>query len=110
MHAPSRREVTAVVVFVNKLTVVGSTGEMESIYSRIGEFMSAQPGLIRYQLVRSTKQADVYFNIAEWETAEDFHRALAQEGFKQLYETLKPLIKGDAHLSEVVQEGVPVAG
>jgi quinol monooxygenase YgiN len=110
MDSPFWKEVTTVVVFVNKLTVVGSADDMELIYSRIGAFMSAQPGLIRYQLVRSTKQADVYFNIAEWQSAEDFQRALKRDEFQQLYATLKPLIKGDAHLSEVVQEGVPVTG
>lgn len=98
------------VVFVNHLTVVGPVDRMEELYSGIGAYMSAQPGIIRYQLVRSTKQADVYFNIAEWETVEDFQQALRSDEFQSLYATLKPLIKGDAHLSEVVQAGTSVAG
>ncbi|GAB3795669.1 antibiotic biosynthesis monooxygenase family protein [Micromonospora zhanjiangensis] len=98
------------VVFVNKLTVVGPTDQLEELYARIGAFMSAQPGILRYQLVRSTKAADVYFNIAEWETAEDFKRALATEEFRDLYADLKPLIRGDAHLSEVVQTGTAAVG
>ncbi|MFI6442583.1 antibiotic biosynthesis monooxygenase family protein [Streptomyces sp. NPDC050759] len=92
-------------VFVNKLTVVGPTDEMEALYSRIGDFMSTRPGIVRYQLVRSTKEANIYFNIAEWENAEYFRQALKEDEFQALYAELKPLIKGDAHLSEVVQEG-----
>jgi quinol monooxygenase YgiN len=103
------REVITVVVFVNKLTVVGPTDEMEAIYAKIGDFMSVQDGIIRYLLVRSTKQANIYFNIAEWKDAESFQRALKQEAFQTLYATLKPLIKGDAHLSEVAQEGTAVS-
>jgi quinol monooxygenase YgiN len=93
------------VVFVNKLTLAGSSSDLERLYERIGDFMSEQPGLLRYQLVRSRKDEGVYFNIAEWTDPEAFETALQQERFRELYAELKPLIRGDAHLSDVVQEG-----
>ncbi|GHF81510.1 quinol monooxygenase YgiN [Streptomyces filamentosus] len=99
--------VTAVVVFMNRLTMIGEPAEFERIYAEIGKIMSARPGLIRFRLVRSTKEADVYFNIAEWESQEAFQDALQTPEFRAQFEQLLPIIKGDPHVCEVVQEGLP---
>jgi quinol monooxygenase YgiN len=94
-----------VVVFVNKLTLVGKPEELERIYAHVAEFMEEQPGLIRYQLVRSQKDPGTYFNIAEWEDKESFDRALAEPEFRARLKALGTVIKGEPHLSDVVVEG-----
>ncbi|WP_234425674.1 antibiotic biosynthesis monooxygenase family protein [Streptomyces kebangsaanensis] len=102
-----RMGVTSVVVFMNRLTMIGEPSEFERIYAEIGKIMSARPGLIRFRLVRSTKEADVYFNIAEWESEKAFQDALKTPEFRAQFEQLLPIIKGDPHVCEVVQEGLP---
>ncbi|KFZ76895.1 hypothetical protein ED92_40100 [Amycolatopsis sp. MJM2582] len=95
------------VVFINKLTVIGAEEDLERIYASVAEFMLTQPGLIRYQLVRSTKDPKTYFNVAEWENEESFKRSLAEPEFRKRLSELDGVIKGEPHLSEVVQQGAP---
>ncbi|MBB2910436.1 quinol monooxygenase YgiN [Streptosporangium becharense] len=95
------------VVFVNKLTLVGSAEEFEAIYADIAAFMMKQDGLIRYKLVRSTKDASVYFNLAEWESREQFEKSVADPEFRAQFKRLAGVVTGDPHLSEVVLEGSP---
>lgn len=89
-------------VFVNRL-VTENPGAFEALYAEIAEFMLTRPGLQRYLLTRSMKDARVYFNIAEWDTPEQFREAIASEEFRALFNRLKPMITGDPHLSEIVQ-------
>ncbi|WP_299527704.1 antibiotic biosynthesis monooxygenase [uncultured Streptomyces sp.] len=93
------------VVFVNKLTLIGSAEEFENRYEAVGAFMETQPGLIRYSLVRSTKDPDVYFNLAEWEDEETFQAALREPEFRARLNALTGLIKGEPHLSVPVRQG-----
>ena len=92
-------------VFVNRLTVTGPTDRFEDLYAQIAAFMQTQPGLVRFMLVRSTKAADVYFNIAEWEDQATFKASIATPEFQKLFAELKPIIVGDPHLSETVLYG-----
>jgi quinol monooxygenase YgiN len=96
------------VVFVNRLTLLGSAAEFEAIYRDIADFMLKQQGLIRYKLVRSTKDPSIYFNLAEWETRESFEQAVADPNFRALFARLSGIVKGEPHVSEVLQEGEPV--
>ncbi|EMF53311.1 MULTISPECIES: antibiotic biosynthesis monooxygenase family protein [Streptomyces] len=93
------------VVFVNKLTLIGDAEEFESRYEAVGAFMETQPGLVRYSLVRSTKDDSVYFNIAEWDDEDTFRKALAEPEFRRRLDALTGLIKGEPHLSLPVRQG-----
>ncbi|KFF97870.1 antibiotic biosynthesis monooxygenase [Streptomyces europaeiscabiei] len=93
------------VVFVNKLTLIGDAEEFENRYEAVGTFMETQPGLIRYSLVRSSKDESIYFNIAEWEDEETFRKALAEPEFRTRLDALTGLIKGEPHLSVPVRQG-----
>ncbi|MFJ8043420.1 antibiotic biosynthesis monooxygenase family protein [Kitasatospora sp. NPDC096147] len=93
------------VTFVNKLTLIGDAEEFENLYEAVGAFMETQPGLIRYSLVRSTKDDKVYFNLAEWEDEETFRKALVEPEFRRRLDALSGLIKGEPHLSVPVREG-----
>ncbi|MFC4908383.1 antibiotic biosynthesis monooxygenase family protein [Actinomadura gamaensis] len=93
------------VVFVNKITLTGPAAELERIYEAVAAFMSGQAGLIRFQLVRSSTDPDVYFNIAEWKDQESFDRARTQEKFAK-GERIGAVSTGDRHVCEVVFEGV----
>lgn len=97
------------IVFVNKLTLVGEAEELERVYAHVAEFMAKQDGLIRYQLVRSTKDENVYFNIAEWEDQESFDTALRDTEFRARLAALGGVIKGDPHVATIVVEGAFVA-
>ncbi|WP_371649731.1 MULTISPECIES: antibiotic biosynthesis monooxygenase [unclassified Streptomyces] len=94
------------VVFVNKLTLIGKPEELERIYAHVAEFMEVQPGLIRYQLIRSQKEPGIYFNVAEWDSKESFDTALTEPEFRARLKALGTVIKGEPHLSDVVVEGV----
>ncbi|MCQ4044528.1 antibiotic biosynthesis monooxygenase family protein [Streptantibioticus rubrisoli] len=93
------------VVFVNKLTLTGSAEDLERIYAHVAEFMLAQPGIIRYQLVRSQKEPGTYFNVAEWQTQEAFENALSEPEFKNRLRALGSVIKGEPHVCDVVESG-----
>ncbi|MEU4048630.1 antibiotic biosynthesis monooxygenase family protein [Streptomyces olivaceus] len=93
------------VVFVNKLTLIGDAEEFEHRYEAVGAFMETRPGLVRYSLVRSSKDDSVYFNIAEWEDEATFREALAEPEFRRRLDALSGLIKGEPHLSVPVRQG-----
>ncbi|NJP46075.1 antibiotic biosynthesis monooxygenase family protein [Actinacidiphila epipremni] len=93
-------------VFVNKLTLTGAAEDLERIYADVAEFMRTRPGLIRYQLVRSQNDPGVYFNVAEWETQETFDQALAEPEFRRRLKALGTVIKGEPHMSDIVEQGV----
>ncbi|MDH6132397.1 quinol monooxygenase YgiN [Kitasatospora sp. MAA4] len=97
------------VIFVNKLTLIGSAEEFEKRYEKVAEFMETQVGLIRYALTRSPKDPSVYFNIAEWEDEETFRTALKDPEFRVRLDALTGLIKGEPHLTEPVFQGAPPA-
>lgn len=104
-------------VFVNKLTLTGAAEDLERIYAHVAEFMRTRPGLIRYQLVRSQNDPGIYFNVAEWETQESFDQALAEPEFRRRLKALGTVIKGEPHMSDIVDQGagdaaatVPAAG
>lgn len=94
------------VVFVNKLTLIGPAGDLESIYEAVSAFFREQPGLIRFQLLRSRQDPDVYINVAEWESVELFKRATSQEKFRTSMR-VSAVSVGDPHLCEVVSGGGP---
>nr|BFF02986.1 hypothetical protein GCM10020241_46610 [Streptoalloteichus tenebrarius] len=96
-----------VVVFVNKLILTGSPEELEAAYAEVAEFMLTQPGLVRFQFVRSLEHPEVYFNIAEWEDKESLDRSLADPEFHARVSRVFPLIKGDPHVTTVIQRGAP---
>jgi heme-degrading monooxygenase HmoA len=96
----------AMVVFVNKVTLTGSAAELERIYSAVAELMSRQPGLVRFQLVRSGTDPNVYFNVAEWRDQESFDRARTQERFAK-GERIGAVSTGERHICEIVFEGGP---
>ncbi|SEN18297.1 antibiotic biosynthesis monooxygenase family protein [Actinacidiphila rubida] len=92
-------------VFVNKLTLTGAAEDLERIYAHVAEFMRTRPGLIRYQLVRSQNDPGIYFNVAEWESKATFDQALAEPEFRRRLKALGTVIKGEPHMSDVVEQG-----
>lgn len=94
------------VVFVNKLTLTGSAEDLERVYAHVAEFMRTQPGLIRYQLVRSQKDRGIYFNVAEWEDQASFEKALEEPEFRARLKALGTVIKGEPHIADLVESGV----
>lgn len=95
------------VVFVNKLTLIGTPEDLERIYAHVAEYMRTRPGLIRYQLVRSRNDPGIYFNVAEWTDAESFEAALKEPEFRARLKALGTVIKGEPHLSDLVEAGEP---
>jgi quinol monooxygenase YgiN len=93
-------------VFVNRLNT-DDPETFESVYAQIAEFMLTQPGITRYMLVRSQKDRTLYYNVAEWETAEQFRAALDTDRFRELFAALRPIITGDPHVADVVHIGAP---
>jgi quinol monooxygenase YgiN len=91
-----------VVVFINKLTLTGSAEELERRYAHVAEFMKAQDGIIRYQLMRSQKDANVYFNVAEWVDKAALDRALTSPEFRTRLAPVMELIKGDPHVADII--------
>ncbi|REE99060.1 antibiotic biosynthesis monooxygenase family protein [Thermomonospora umbrina] len=64
------------IVSVNKITLTGcGPEEYERWYREASAIMAAQPGHVSQRLWRSESRPDVYFAIAEWESAEHY-RAL----------------------------------
>jgi len=98
-----------VVFFVNKLTLNGPAEELERIYGAVADFMSGQPGLVGYTLLRSTTRPEVYLNVAEWTDLASFDRARTQERFAG-GERVTAVSSGERHLCEVVFRGGPSAG
>lgn len=97
------------VVFVNKVSVIGNAGDFERVYGHIADHLRTRPGLLRYQLLRSQKEPLTYFNVAEWETKELFDAAMADPEFRARLKRLEGLIKGDPHVADVVDHGVVAA-
>lgn len=92
------------VVFVNTLRLTGDSAELERVYADVAAYFAEQPGLIRYQLVRSTADPDVYVNIAEWTDEASFRRATSQERFRTAVR-VGSHSTGDPHLCTVVLSG-----
>ncbi|SNT39774.1 antibiotic biosynthesis monooxygenase family protein [Rhodococcoides kyotonense] len=92
-------------VFINKLTLTGEAQELEKSYAHVAEHMETQPGLIRYLLVRSTKDPDVYYNVAEWESEELFRASVSDSIFRERLGHVTKVMTGEPHLTEVVLHG-----
>lgn len=92
------------VVFVNTLRLTGPAEDLERIYADVATFFRAQPGLVRYQLVRSTSDPGVYVNIAEWRDLAAFRTATSQEAFRTALR-VSTVSTGDPHVCEVVSAG-----
>ncbi|MER5456357.1 MULTISPECIES: antibiotic biosynthesis monooxygenase family protein [unclassified Micromonospora] len=90
------------VVFVNKLTLIGAAEDLERHYASVAEYMQTRPGLIRYVLSRSQKDPSTYYNIAEWTDEESFRTALHEPEFRTRLDRLTGIIKGEPHLTEPV--------
>nr|UUG47314.1 hypothetical protein [Amycolatopsis sp.] len=90
------------VVFINKLTLTGPAEELERRYAHVAEFMKTQPGLIRYQLMRSRKDGDVYYNVAEWTDKEALDRAMKSPEFRARLAPVMEVITGEPHVADVV--------
>ncbi|MFY1583643.1 antibiotic biosynthesis monooxygenase family protein [Micromonospora sp. WMMD734] len=90
------------VVFVNKLTLIGAAEDLESRYAKVAEYMRTRPGLVSYVLSRSQKDPSTYYNIAEWTDEESFRKALEEPEFRSRLDRLTGIIKGEPHLTEPV--------
>lgn len=95
------------VTLINKFTVLGDTGEFERIWQESSEFMRSQPGFVGFKLHRSLSRADVYVNVAIWESAADHQRVLGSREFGLHIEQLAKVATPDPDLYTVVLEGVP---
>lgn len=69
-------------VFINRFKVNGSRAEFEEVLGRITAHMTSQPGFRHSSLYRSSREPDVYVEMAEWDDAQSHGAAAQGSGFQ----------------------------
>lgn len=80
------------VTLINPFEVPGGRDEeCLRLWDEVAAYMRAQPGFVSTRLHRSLRpEAHFRFvNIAEWESAEHFQRAISTEEFRRLAEAMQ---------------------
>ncbi|MEU7742759.1 antibiotic biosynthesis monooxygenase family protein [Nonomuraea sp. NPDC049158] len=93
------------VLLVNKMTVTGDPAEFLRITEALTDFMRRQPGYIRYQLLHSLRNENVYVEIALWDKAESHLSAVQSDGFRERVSGLGAVATVDPDVYEVIREG-----
>ncbi|MFJ8888526.1 antibiotic biosynthesis monooxygenase family protein [Streptomyces sp. NPDC102402] len=86
------------VTFVNRFSVSGPVEEFERLFEQTSAFFVAQPGFITHRLMRHAEQQGSYVNVAEWEDAESFRRAVTHPDFAPHAAALRTLSASDPNL------------
>lgn len=77
----------AKVILINPFEVPeGREQECLAVWERAAEYMRAQPGFLTSKLHRAIAPGGRFhfINIAEWQSADDFHAAIGKQEFKDL--------------------------
>jgi long-chain acyl-CoA synthetase len=90
------------VTLINKFTVASDRDNFERVWEASSEFMRTQPGFLRFRLVRALHDECVYFNIAEWETAEAHQKSLHSEAFRSHILELAKVATAEPFLCDMV--------
>lgn len=93
-----------VTTFINRFEVHGPASEFELAFDETSAFFAAQPGFLRHRLLRQADDPGRYVNIAEWDSREDFQRAVAQPAFAPHAKALRALASSDPNLYTLVLE------
>ncbi|MFI7011250.1 antibiotic biosynthesis monooxygenase family protein [Streptomyces sp. NPDC050145] len=86
------------VTFVNRFSVTGPAEEFERLFEQTSAFFVAQPGFVAHRLMRHADQAGSYVNVAEWQDAESFRRAVTHPDFAPHAAALRALSTSDPQL------------
>ncbi|HEX4725575.1 MAG TPA: antibiotic biosynthesis monooxygenase family protein [Pseudonocardiaceae bacterium] len=89
-------------MLVNKFTVVGNPDEFERIWQASSEFMRHQPGFVSFRLVRSVREPQVYFNIAEWADVAAHEWVVRSPAFQEHISELAKVAKPEPSMCETV--------
>jgi long-chain acyl-CoA synthetase/monooxygenase len=96
------------IVLWNSFVVTkGSEKEFEEGYRASLAFMKFQKGLLRARLHRSLSDPTHYCNYAEWESREDFERAVAHPDFQPMLEKSRRVASFQPELFQVLSETAP---
>ncbi|WP_067794005.1 antibiotic biosynthesis monooxygenase family protein [Actinomadura formosensis] len=77
------------ITLINKVTVVGDRDAFERAQKEIEEFMHAQPGARRFQLLQSPDRPDEFVEVAEWESRELHLKAVRNPEFLERAKALR---------------------
>lgn len=91
--------------FVNKLTVTGDPAEFEAVSEELTAYMRQQPGYVRFELLRSMRNDNVYVEIAEWTDADSHLNAVRSDGFRSRVKPLGALATVEPDVFTMVREG-----
>ncbi|MEV1085820.1 antibiotic biosynthesis monooxygenase family protein [Streptomyces sp. NPDC050211] len=92
------------VTFINRFTVTGPAEEFERLFEDTSAFFRDRPGFLRHRLLRHTRQAGAYVNIAEWTDAASFQAAVTHPDFAPHAAALRALSTSDPNLYAPVLE------
>lgn len=79
------------ITFVNQFTVHGSPEEFERAFADTATFLTEQPGLLEYTLLRQQGRQDAYINIARWRSLAALKEAAKQPAFEAHATALRAL-------------------
>ncbi len=71
------------ITLINKMTVTGDMTEFRRVNSYIADYMSEQPGALRFQLLWSPTTPEVFVEVAEWDSAEHHKAAVSTPEFRE---------------------------
>jgi len=94
------------VTFINRLTVTGSVEEFEELLDGITEYMTAQPGFQSRRLYRSSRNPQVFVEVAEWSDAAAHSAAMRNPAFGERVGKLRALATAEPDMFATVDEKV----
>ncbi|WP_406636051.1 antibiotic biosynthesis monooxygenase family protein [Amycolatopsis sp. WGS_07] len=90
--------------FINRFTVSGDTAEFERLIGEITDHMQTQPGFGSHALYRSGRNANVYLEIALWDSAADHQAATGSPEFRSRVQQVIKLAAADPAPFDLVSE------
>ncbi|MEV8632428.1 antibiotic biosynthesis monooxygenase family protein [Streptosporangium sp. NPDC051023] len=90
---------------VNRIKVKGSPEEYERVYREGSDFMASLPGHLRHKLLRSRKESDIYFSVAEWQDEESYRSMCEVPRVREIFDQVGDVIEIENHECLVVYEG-----
>lgn len=77
------------ITLINKVTVVGDRDAFDRAQKDIEEFMHAQPGALRFQLLQAADHPDQFVEVAEWQSREHHLKAVQNPDFMSRAKALR---------------------
>jgi heme-degrading monooxygenase HmoA len=96
----------SMVILLNNFVIqAGKEGDFEETFRTTGpELVKTQKGLIRYRLHRSLSDRSRYVNYVEWESREDFERAVRSPALQEVAEKVQKIATINPEFYEIVTE------